>query len=89
MLGSFREKNPDAKFQVFTKCVPNIFREKPTRASIEAGISRSCAALKQEKLDLVQLHWCAAASTALGVQLSRHLLCAGGTTTSRAWLTSR
>lgn len=57
VLGSFREKNPDKSFQVFTKCVPNIFREKPTRASIEAGISRSCAALKQQKLDLVQLHW--------------------------------
>ena len=57
VLGSFREKNPDVQFQVFTKCVPNIFREKPTRPSIEAGISRSCAALKQQKLDLVQLHW--------------------------------
>lgn len=63
VIGRFRETHPDAKFEVFTKCVPNVFREKPTRATIEAGIARSCAALQQQKLDLVQLHWCVAVAT--------------------------
>jgi aryl-alcohol dehydrogenase-like predicted oxidoreductase len=61
-LGAFREawaaKHPDAKApEVFTKFVPNVMAQRPTRASVEAAIARSCAALRTSKLDLVQLHW--------------------------------
>lgn len=61
-LGAFRQaraaQHPDAPpVEVFTKYVPNIFQSRPTRASVEAAISRSCAALRTQTLDLVQLHW--------------------------------
>ena len=42
---------------MFTKYVPNIFQQRPTKASVEAAIQRSCAALRMSSLDMVQLHW--------------------------------
>ena len=62
VLGAFREawatRHPTlAPPEVFTKLVPNIFRERPTKATVEAAIQRSCAALRTRQLDCVQLHW--------------------------------
>mmetsp|Transcript_9801 Transcript_9801/g.24450 ORF Transcript_9801/g.24450 Transcript_9801/m.24450 type:complete len:372 (-) Transcript_9801:270-1385(-) len=43
--------------QVFTKYVPNIFRQRVGPAEVESAIRRSLAALKTDTLDMVQLHW--------------------------------
>ncbi|CAM6041647.1 unnamed protein product [Sphagnum compactum] len=71
ILGKFREQWENRKrnqsggdvhhqmqdLQVFTKLVPNIFRQKFTPKLIEDGVRKSMAALQVQKLDLVQLHW--------------------------------
>ena len=62
VLGVFvegwRAKHGDSKpVQVFTKYVPNIFQQRPTKQSVEAAIQRSCTALRMPTLDMVQLHW--------------------------------
>ena len=52
------EANPgSAPPEVFTKYVPNVYQSRPTRASVEAAVARSCKALRCETLDVVQLHW--------------------------------
>ena len=56
-LNTACEERGRPKPQIFTKLVPNIMRERPTTASVEAAIRRSCAALRVDALDLVQLHW--------------------------------
>ncbi|KAF8069488.1 PLR1 [Scenedesmus sp. PABB004] len=43
--------------QLLTKYVPNIFKERPTPAAVEAAISRSLARLQVPQLDLVAMHW--------------------------------
>ncbi len=43
--------------QVFTKYVPNVYRERVTPAAVQAAVRRSCAALQVQQLDLVQMHW--------------------------------
>ena len=43
--------------KVFTKYVPNIFQQRPTKQSVEAAIQCSCSALRMPALDMVQLHW--------------------------------
>jgi aryl-alcohol dehydrogenase-like predicted oxidoreductase len=40
--------------------VPNVFQQRVTPATVEAAVKRSLAALRVDKLDLVQMHWCAA-----------------------------
>ena len=61
VLGAFRAswnaKHPDKPIEIFTKLVPNIFQQRPTKQSVEAAIERSCAALGMTTLDMVQLHW--------------------------------
>eukprot|EP00741_Cyanophora_paradoxa_P001834 tig00000507_g1777.t1 len=54
-----KERGAEAagRVQVFTKLVPNIFREQPTAAVVERTLRRSLAALGLEALDMVQLHW--------------------------------
>jgi aryl-alcohol dehydrogenase-like predicted oxidoreductase len=62
VIGEFRAawaaRNPQAPApEVFTKYVPNIFQQRPTRALVEAAVARSCAALRSPSLDVVQMHW--------------------------------
>lgn len=41
--------------QIFTKYVPNIFQQRPTKTAVENAIKRSLTALRVDSLDLVQL----------------------------------
>jgi aryl-alcohol dehydrogenase-like predicted oxidoreductase len=45
------------RLRVHTKYVPDADSLPPTRAQMRAAIERSLARLRQERLDLVQLHW--------------------------------
>ena len=64
MIGRFREAygrrhgaEALSKIRVHTKLVPDADRLPPTRAEVRAIVERSLQRLRQERLDLVQLHW--------------------------------
>jgi len=60
ILGDFYEQwrtQEEQPLEMFTKFVPNIFRETCTPKSVEKTVRNSMNMLKVDKIDLVQMHW--------------------------------
>ena len=60
ILGEFYEQwrmQEEKPLEMFTKFVPNIFREPCSPKSVEKTVRNSMNMLKVDKIDLVQMHW--------------------------------